>query len=144
MGRVIFMGKTGSGKTTLCQALDKLELKYRKTQAIEVYDRAIDTPGEYIENRGFYNALIVTAVDADIIAFVYDCTSDENYMAPGFAGIFCKKVIGIITKINKVENSENVKMAEERLTLTGVEKIFKVDTVEGIGIKELFDYLERN
>ena len=44
MGRVIFMGKTGCGKTTLCQALNNLEIKYKKTQAIELYDNAIDTP----------------------------------------------------------------------------------------------------
>ncbi len=43
MGRVIFMGKTGCGKTTLCQALNNLEIKYKKTQAIELYDNAIDT-----------------------------------------------------------------------------------------------------
>ncbi len=32
MKKIIFMGKTGSGKTTLCQKLDDLELRYRKTQ----------------------------------------------------------------------------------------------------------------
>ncbi len=30
MKNIIFMGKTGSGKTTLCQKLDQLELKYKK------------------------------------------------------------------------------------------------------------------
>ncbi|EGS5728126.1 EutP/PduV family microcompartment system protein [Clostridium perfringens] len=143
MGRVIFMGKTGCGKTTLCQALNNLEIKYKKTQAIELYDNAIDTPGEYMENRGYYTALIVTAADADIIALVYDCTSEENYIAPGFASIFCKEVIGIITKINLAKDKSEIEVAEERLNLAGVSKIFKVDTVDDVGIKELFNYLNK-
>ena len=129
MGRVIFMGKTGCGKTTLCQALNNLEIKYKKTQAIELYDNAIDTPGEYMENRGYYTALIVTAADADI--------------APGFASMFCKEVIGIITKINLAKDKSEIEVAEERLNLAGVSKIFKVDTVDDVGIKELFNYLNK-
>ena len=72
------MRKTGSGKTTLCQKLDQLELKYKKTQSIEVYNNAIDTPGEYMENRMLYHALITTSADAKIIALVYDPTQEEN------------------------------------------------------------------
>ena len=71
MKKVIFIGKTGSGKTTLCQKLHDLEIQYKKTQSIEVYDESIDTPGEYLENRFYYKALIVTAADADIIAVSY-------------------------------------------------------------------------
>lgn len=141
MSRVIFIGKTGSGKTTLCQKLNDIELKYKKTQSVEVYDKSIDTPGEYLENRNLYSALIVTAADAEIIALVYDATEEEGYFAPGFSSIFCKEVIGIITKIEKV-NTIKVEIAEERLMEAGVSKIFKVDTLEGIGIKELSDYLK--
>lgn len=141
MKKIIFMGKTGSGKTTLCQKLDQLELKYKKTQSVELYNNAIDTPGEYVENRNLYNALITTAVDAKIIAIVYDCTQEENYIAPGFASMFCKDVIGIITKINKATNEE-IELANERLLLAGVSKVFKVDTIDNIGLEELFNYLE--
>ena len=141
MNRVIFIGKTYSGKTTLCQKLNDLELKYNKTQSIEVYDNAIDTPGEYIERRWFYNALTTVAADADIIALVYDCTVDEGYLAPGFASIFCKEVIGIVTKINLAENYEQIRRGEERLKYAGVSKVFKVDTIDGVGVDELAKYL---
>lgn len=140
MRRVIFMGKTGSGKTTLCQKLNELEIKYKKTQSVEVYDNSIDTPGEYLENRNLYSALIVTATDADVIALVYDSTEDEGYFAPGFASMFCKDVIGIITKINKV-SKERIEFAEERIRQAGVSKVFKVDTLDNIGVEELNTYL---
>ena len=140
MKNIIFMGKTGSGKTTLCQRLNQLELKYKKTQSVELYNNAIDTPGEYMENRNLYNALITTSADAKAIAIVYDPTQEENYIAPGFASIFCKDVIGIITKINKVTEYE-INIAYDRLSLAGVSKIFKVDTIDNIGIDGLFKYI---
>ena len=48
MKKVIFIGKTGSGKTTLCQKLDELDIKYKKTQSVEKYKNSIDTPGEFL------------------------------------------------------------------------------------------------
>lgn len=141
MKKVIFIGKTGSGKTTLCQKIHDLDLEYKKTQSVEVYDESIDTPGEYIENRFYYKALIVTAVDADRIALVYDCTVDESYIPPGFSSMFAKETIGIITKIGIASDEKQIIRAEEELKKAGVEKIFKVDTILGTGIEELIKYL---
>lgn len=141
MKKVIFIGKTGSGKTTLCQRIHDLDLQYKKTQSVEVYDESIDTPGEYIENRFYYKALIVTAVDADRIALVYDCTAEESYMAPGFSSMFAKETIGIITKIGLASEKWQIQRAEEELRKAGVERIFKVDTILGKGIDELVSYL---
>lgn len=141
MKKVIFIGKTGSGKTTLCQKIHDLDLQYKKTQSVEVYDESIDTPGEYIENRFYYKALIVTAVDADRIALVYDCTAEESYMAPGFSSMFAKETIGIITKIGLASEEWQIQRAEDELRKAGVERIFKVDTILGKGIDELVSYL---
>ena len=143
MSRVIFMGRTGCGKTTLCQKLDELEIKYKKTQSVELYNHAIDTPGEYLENRNYYSALLTTAVDAEIIALIGDPTASENFIPPAFACSFAKELIGIITKINLVEDEIQIQKVEESLKAAGVSRIFKVDTVDGIGIEELFDYLEQ-
>lgn len=142
MSRVIFIGKTGSGKTTLCQKLNELEIKYKKTQAVELYDNAIDTPGEYLENRNYYSALIVTAVDADVIALIADPTEEESYLPPAFASTFSKEVIGIITKVEKVQDEAKIQRMRQRLKESGVSQIFEVDTIAGIGIEELFACLD--
>lgn len=141
MKKVIFIGKTGAGKTTLCQKLDELSIKYKKTQAVENYKNSIDTPGEFIENRRMYSALTVTAVDADVIAILFDPTASENFIAPSLATMFSKEVIGIISKINlatekQIENGINI------LKNACVSQIFKVDTVDNVGILELKNYLE--
>lgn len=141
MKKVIFIGKTGSGKTTLCQKLNALKLEYKKTQAVELYNNAIDTPGEYLENRHYYSALIMTAVDADLIALIGDPTAEENFIPPAFAGSFSKKVIGIITKISLVKQQEQIEKVKTKLLESGAEKIFEIDTIDNIGIKQLFEYL---
>lgn len=140
-GKIIFMGRTGSGKTTLCQKLDALELKYKKTQSVELYNNAIDTPGEYMENRNFYRALIMTAVDAKLIAILGDPTVRDNYIPPAFAGTFAKEIIGIVTKVAIADSEEDIKRVEMELRQAGARNIFRVDTVEEIGIEELFHYI---
>ncbi|MBU5483173.1 EutP/PduV family microcompartment system protein [Clostridium sp. MSJ-11] len=141
MKKVIFIGKTGSGKTTLSQMMNKTDLEYKKTQAVEFYDNIIDTPGEYIENRVYYRALIITAAEADVIALVYDCTQEEGYIPPNFASIFSKEVIGIITKIDLAKDKEQVKRAREQLEAAGATKIFEVSSVKNIGIEDMLNYL---
>lgn len=141
LGKIIFMGRTGCGKTTLCQKLSQLEIHYKKTQAVELYDKAIDTPGEYLENRNYYRALINTAVDAKLIALIADPTAYDNFIPPAFAGTFAKELIGIITKINLVHDQEAITKVERSLKEAGVTRIFKVDTIDNIGIEELFAYI---
>lgn len=144
MKKVIFIGKTGCGKTTLCQSIHRLNIEYKKTQAIELYDNSIDTPGEYIENRFYYKALIVTAADADVIALVYDCTEEESYLPPGFGSMFPKEIIGIITKVDLAKDEKDIERAQERLSLSGATKIFKVNTLQDEGIEDLVQYLNAN
>ncbi|MEG0579016.1 MAG: EutP/PduV family microcompartment system protein, partial [Niameybacter sp.] len=103
---------------------------------------AIDTPGEYLENRHYYSALIMSAVDAKLIALVADPTAYDHFIPPAFAGTFAKEVIGIITKVSLVTDPKQIEKVELGLKSAGVSRIFKVDTVEGVGIEPLFIYLE--
>lgn len=57
MKRLMFIGPSQCGKTSLTQSLRGEALHYKKTQAIEWSPMAIDTPGEYLENRCLYSAL---------------------------------------------------------------------------------------
>ncbi|MEG1255508.1 EutP/PduV family microcompartment system protein [Clostridium sp.] len=141
MKMLMLIGKTGCGKTTLTQALNEEDIHYKKTQTVEIIDGIIDTPGEYIENRAYYKALIVTSVDSDIIAMVQDCTEEDSIFPPSFASIFAKPVIGIITKTDLCCDEDKLKAAEEVLLSAGVERIFKVSALDKVGTENLKDYL---
>lgn len=140
MNKLMLIGSTGSGKTTLCQALHGMDLQYKKTQAVEYFDHTIDTPGEYIENRGYFRALIVAAADSDVVGLVQDSTVEESFFPPGFAGIFAKPVIGVVTKKDKSSESE-LKIAEEFLENAGAQVIFKISSLSADGIEELKNYI---
>ena len=55
--KIMLIGASGAGKTTLIQRLQDMEIKYDKTQAIEYIGNFIDTPGEYMQNRWFWGPL---------------------------------------------------------------------------------------
>lgn len=141
MNKVLFIGRTGSGKTTLCQWLHDQEPIYRKTQAVTYFDDCIDTPGEYLEQRGFYSALMVTACEADIIALVADPTAEESFLPTGLAGAFTKPVIGIVTK-RRLAQPRAVERAKASLQEAGARRIFVVDTLSGDGLAALRQALE--
>ncbi|MBC5624085.1 EutP/PduV family microcompartment system protein [Clostridium sp. NSJ-49] len=142
MKKVIFIGKSGCGKTSLCQRLQGEEIKYKKTQSIDLYVDSIDTPGEYLENRNYYSALITTAAEANIIALVQECGDTISMMPPGFAGTFGREVIGIITKTDIGECEDSIDIIEEQLRVAGVSRVFKVSAYSTEGIEELKRYVD--
>lgn len=141
MRRIMLVGRTGAGKTSFCQVMNGQELQYQKTQAIEFLDNAIDTPGEYVENRKLYAALSVTAAEADLIVLVQDCSDREDVFSPGMAAMFDKPVIGVVTKVDLDETGEQARHAADQLELAGCEQIFRLSNVTGDGVRELVDYL---
>ena len=141
MKQIIFIGKSGCGKTSLCQKIQGEEVKYKKTQSIELYTDSIDTPGEYLENRSYYSALITTAAEAKLIALVQECGDTLCKLPPGFAATFGREVIGIITKTDKEWCNDSIKFIEQQLKSAGVSRIFKVSAYRGDGIEELKLYI---
>lgn len=140
MKKVMLVGKTGCGKTTLSQRMLGLEVQYRKTQAIEVLGGAIlDTPGEYLEQRGFYKALIVTAVQADVIVLVQDATDAQNAFSPGMAGMFPRPVLGVVTKSDRCGDPAQLAQAEALLRLAGARAVFVTGLTEETGLSALMD-----
>jgi len=135
MKRVMLIGRTGAGKTTLIQALEGAALKYGKTQAVEYLDKYIDTPGEYSENRWMRGHLQVTGAEADIVAFVQCSTDTQAVFINGFRYFFPLPVIGIITKIDAPD--ADLDYARLMLQMAGVDEFYCVSAFTGEGLEEL-------
>lgn len=141
MKKTILIGKSGSGKTTLIQRLENKRMTYKKTQMVEHSLHFIDTPGEYLEKRNMYRALIVTAVDADVIGLVQECGADASWLPPAFAISFSKPVFGIVTKADRAETPEALDYAKGALRRAGAHEIFVVSAKENTGLEPLLEYL---
>lgn len=141
MKKIILMGAVGCGKTTLCQALYEQPLAYQKTQAVEYYPEIIDTPGEFILHRQYYSALTVSAADADVIGLVQSVTEEEQIFSPGFALMFPKPVIGIITKADLLTSAAQLMTIERQLEAAGAKQLFQLSAKRAQGITTLRDYL---
>ena len=141
MKKIILIGNVACGKTTICQYLNHMEIKYKKTQALEVYNTTIDTPGEYLENRGYLRSLMVTATETDQVVFVQDASRDQFFFSPGQSSAFTLPVAGVVTKID-IATPKQIADAVELLQLAGADPIFKVSPMTGEGMEELAAFLE--
>lgn len=126
MKKIILMGRSESGKTTLTQALKGERIEYRKTQYINYFDVVIDTPGEYIQTKQLGCALALYAYEADIVGLLLSATEPYSLYPPNITCMVNREVVGIVTKIN--EENADPKRAERWLRLTGCKKIFFVDS----------------
>ncbi|MDO5293653.1 MAG: EutP/PduV family microcompartment system protein [bacterium] len=142
MKKIIFVGRTGAGKTTLTQAIKGTQIHYHKTQYINHYDVIIDTPGEYCENKKLGRALILYSYEADVIGLLMSSLEEYSLYSPNIASLATREVIGIVTQIDK----ENARpdLAKLWLELTGCKKIFFISAITGEGIEELLDYLQED
>ncbi len=141
MKRILLVGHTASGKTTLCQRLNGLERTHKKTQAIEVINGTIDTPGEYLEHRSFFRGLVVTSVEVDLVLFVQDATAERFVFSPSQATAFPVPVAGVVTKTD-IASQVQCRRAVELLELAGATPIFCVSAVSGTGLDRLLRFLE--
>ena len=130
------------GKTTLTQRLKGLELTYYKTQAVEFHDTIIDTPGEFLQHRRYYNALNVTGADADVIGLLVAASNQMQTFPQGFSSLFNQEVIGIVTKIDMADKEEQIEKARRQLKAAGAKEIFEISATENEGIDRLQAYLE--
>lgn len=141
MKKLMMIGKVACGKTTLTQYLNDEKIKYKKTQALEVSGNIIDTPGEYVERRQFYQALAVTGLQADVILLLQDPTDMTFQLPPGLQAMFQKPMIGVITKADLIKDEAMEMRARKSLELAGARPVFKICSYTGEGISELMAYL---
>lgn len=137
--RLMLIGRSGAGKTTLTQALLNRPIGYEKTQTVSMEKLVIDTPGEYIQTKNFGTALAIYSYEADIVGLVISATEPYSLFSPNITCMTEKEVIGIITKA--ACPGANVENARKRLELAGCKKIFAADSIENIGIDEIQIYM---
>ena len=139
MRRIIFIGKSGAGKTTLTQTMKNKPVEYHKTQYVNYHDVIIDTPGEYAQSRRFSKALALYTYEADVVGIL--CAANEPYslFPGGVAAQANRECIGIVTKIDLPD--ANVPLADRWLENAGVSRIFHVNSLKGEGVQEILDYL---
>lgn len=139
MKKIILMGRSECGKTTLRQALKGDTIQYHKTQYINHYDVVIDTPGEYAETNTLGRALALYSFEADVVGLLINATEPYSLYPPNIVSLSTRPVIGIVTQIDAPD--ANVAQAEQWLRLTGCEEIFFVSSYTGEGIWEILEYL---
>lgn len=139
MKKILLVGRSGAGKTTLTQALKGREIVYHKTQYVNNYDVIIDTPGEYAENRTLGRALILYSYESDVVGLLMSALEDYSLYSPNLVSLATREVIGIVTQIDQKE--ARVDLATMWLELAGCKKIFYVSSVTGEGIPEILEYL---
>lgn len=138
MKKLILIGRSGVGKTTLTQALKNEKIEYKKTQYIDWNSWIIDTPGEYAENKNLGSALGLYAYEADVVGLLLSADEWYSLYSPNMVSLVNREVVGIVTKTDLGDT----RRAREWLTLAGCEKIFEVNSLTGEGISEIIDYLK--
>ena len=140
MRKIIFIGRSEAGKTTLTQALKGETITYHKTQYVNNYDVIIDTPGEYAETKTLGGALAVYSYEADVVGLLLSSIEPFSLYPPNITTL-CNRE-GIVTKIEHPLGDPE--QAAEWLRLAGCEKIFFVSAYTGEGLAELLEYLKED
>lgn len=139
MKKIMLVGRTGCGKTTLTQALRGEQIHYQKTQYINHFDVVIDTPGEYAETRELARALVLYSYESDVVGLLLNATEMYSLYSPNIVAGATREIIGIVTQVDK----ENARpdLAELWLKLAGCKTIFFVSAYTGEGIHDILQYL---
>lgn len=140
MKKIILMGRSECGKTTLIQALRGETIHYHKTQYINHFDVVIDTPGEYAENTFLANALALYTYEADVVGLIIAATDNYSLFPPCVTSTCNRPVIGIVTQID--HEGANPAQAENWLRLAGCDPIFHVSSYTGEGLWQILNYLK--
>lgn len=139
MKKIILMGRSEAGKTTLTQALRGETITYKKTQYINYFDVIIDTPGEYAQTAKLGRALALYSYEADVVGLLLSATEPYSLYPPCITCMVNRDVIGIVTKID--QNGGDPERAAKWLKLSGCKKIFFVNSKGNEGVAEILEYL---
>ncbi len=140
MKKLILMGRSMAGKTTLTQALRGEEIHYYKTQDVHHYESVIDTPGEYAQSRRLGKALALYTYEADVVGILAAANEPYSIFPPNVTCQANRECIGIVTKIDLPD--ANLEQADRWLKNAGCKKIFHVNSIDGTGVADILAYLQ--
>ena len=132
MKKIMFVGRSECGKTTLTQALRGDTIAYHKTQYVNHHSVVIDTPGEYAQVANLGRALALYSYEADVIGLLLSTIEPYSLYPPCVAACVNRPVIGIVTQIDQEKG--NIQRAHDWLKMTGADPIFHVSSYTGEGI----------
>ena len=128
MRKIMFIGRSESGKTTIMQAMKGEKITYHKTQYVNHFDVIIDTPGEYAETKELAGALAVYGCEADVIGLLMSAIEPFSLYPPNVVSVSNREVVGVVTKIDH--------------WAAGCKKIFYTSAYTGEGISDILEYLK--
>ncbi len=138
--KIIFIGASGAGKTTLIKALQGCG-DVNKTQVLTFEGRFIDIPGEYMDIPRLNYAVTTTAMNADAIVVVQDATSPKPTTPPSYCKMFNVPVYGVITKID--HPLAQIDRAGDHLKLCGAQgEYYPVSAFTGKGMEKIKGLLD--
>lgn len=138
--RIMIIGPSRSGKTTIVNALNDYDGPLRRTPDLIYGKNTIDVPSAYIENASMYKHVIALSQDASHVLILVDQSNSTEIYSPGFAKSFRCPVIGVVTKCDLTP--ENEEKCLRQLKIVGVsEPYFHISFPMGTGIDALKKYL---
>ena len=142
MKKIILIGRSECGKTTLTQALKGDHIHYHKTQYVNHYDVIIDTPGKYSQNKNVGRAIAMYSFEADVVGLLLSATEPFSLYPPCVTAVANRECIGIVTQID--HEGADPDRAESWLRLAGCETVFRISSYTGEGIWQILDYLRED
>ena len=82
MKKIVLVGRSECGKTTLTQALKGETIHYHKTQYVNHFDVIIDTPGEYAQTKHLGYALALYTYEADVVGMLLSASEPYSLYPP--------------------------------------------------------------
>lgn len=134
--KILLIGGTGAGKTSLKLRMSSETAKATKTQVLTYDSTFIDCPGEYLEIPRYYHVLIDASHMVSEIWALQDAKGFRAIYPPCFTKVFNKPVVGIVTKID-LPDADSLK-AIALLKHAGIEDpIYLTSAVTGAGYEGL-------
>ena len=140
MRRLVLVGRSECGKTTLKQVLRGEKITYQKTQYVSQYDVLIDMPGEYAENLDLAHAIALYTSESDVVGICISATEPYSLYPPNVTPYANRDIFGIVTKIDHW--AADVDQAIRWLELTGCKLIFPCSSYTGEGVDDIIDFLK--